>query len=602
MTRSVAVVILVVGMVAAAAAPRSAQAQGVESPVGQLQGRVADGKDLPVSGVLVSVVGTASASETTDSEGRFIFQDLTPGPYLVRTHITGFSPVRASLVQVVGGATLDHNVRLRRLGESQLLAAGLADAAAQEAAASRLDAPVDEDDRERVWRLRHVKRGVLDQAKIGYVVGETSPTSSPMGSPAVADFPVSGQLNFLTSASFERPQDMLGPVRNQSHGVAYLALDAPSAVGRWTLRGAITEGDLSSWALSGGFSRQSPAVHEYRVGVSYTAQRYEGGNAVALAAVADGDRNVGTMYAYDRWNVLPMVTIDYGAEYARYDYLEHPGLLSPELAVTLTAAGFQFRGAAVSRQSAPGATEFQSLSEGGFMSLPPERTFSSLSPDGQFVRERATTFEVSGGRVVPGGVAVTVRGFRQRVDDQVATLFGVSMPRQAATGVGHFHVVSAGDIAADGWGVAASRSFFGWLNGSVDYTESQATWDRTAIETGQLFAIAPDAVLGERERLRNIAATVDAEIPGTATRMFVLYRMIVSRPTDGHGQLPPAATRFDIQVRQELPFLDFTSAEWAMLVGVRNILTEGSGRASIFDELLVIRPPKRIVGGVTIRF
>jgi hypothetical protein len=39
-----------------------------------------------------------------------------------------------------------------------------------------------------------------------------------------------------------------------------------------------------------------------------------------------------------------------------------------------------------------------------------------------------------------------------------------------------------------------------------------------------------------------------------------------------------------------------------MLVAVRNLFREELLEASVYDELLVMRPPKRMVGGVTVRF
>ena len=68
------------------------------------------------------------------------------------------------------------------------------------------------------------------------------------------------------------------------------------------------------------------------------------------------------------------------------------------------------------------------------------------------------------------------------------------------------------------------------------------------------------------------------------------------------GDSPAVDTRFDVQVRQSLPFLDFTSAKWEMLVAVRNFFRDSASEQSIYDELLVVRPPKRVVGGRTLRF
>jgi hypothetical protein len=54
-------------------------------------------------------------------------------------------------------------------------------------------------------------------------------------------------------------------------------------------------------------------------------------------------------------------------------------------------------------------------------------------------------------------------------------------------------------------------------------------------------------------------------------------------------------------VNQALPFLPFGS-QWEVLVGVRNLFREPVDAASIYDELLVVRPPKRLVGGVQVKF
>ena len=57
-----------------------------------------------------------------------------------------------------------------------------------------------------------------------------------------------------------------------------------------------------------------------------------------------------------------------------------------------------------------------------------------------------------------------------------------------------------------------------------------------------------------------------------------------------------------MQVNQALPFLNFTNAQWEMLVAVSNLFRDDWARRSVYDELLVVRPPKRVLGGVTVRF
>jgi hypothetical protein len=61
-------------------------------------------------------------------------------------------------------------------------------------------------------------------------------------------------------------------------------------------------------------------------------------------------------------------------------------------------------------------------------------------------------------------------------------------------------------------------------------------------------------------------------------------------------------TRFDVQISQGLPFLRFTNTRWEALVAVRNMFHDDTLNGSVYDELLVVRPPTRVLGGVTVKF
>ena len=115
--------------------------------------------------------------------------------------------------------------------------------------------------------------------------------------------------------------------------------------------------------------------------MSYSLQRYQGGNAAALAAVADTASNVGSVFAYDEWSVSKNLTIGYGATYAHYDYLVEPSMLSPRVNASYMAGNhWRLRGMASRQLSAPGAQEFLPPTRASW--LPPQRTFSPLSREG----------------------------------------------------------------------------------------------------------------------------------------------------------------------------------------------------------------------------
>jgi hypothetical protein len=85
--------------------------------------------------------------------------------------------------------------------------------------------------------------------------------------------------------------------------------------------------------------------------------------------------------------------------------------------------------------------------------------------------------------------------------------------------------------------------------------------------------------------------------------VFLLYRInnAFARGTDPEAS--PLDYRFDVQVNQALPFMPFSgTAKWEVLVGVRNLFRDPADMVSLYDELLVVRPPKRVIGGVLIKF
>ena len=145
------------------------------------------------------------------------------------------------------------------------------------------------------------------------------------------DLPFSGEVNLLTTGAFG-PGELFS-ARLLPRGVAYMAIGAPTAGRR--LVGAC--GDEPGRPVVVDRRRRVPVprrrdgAHVYRFGYSYSAQDYLGGNPAALAAAADGSRNVGELFALDRWAIAPAVAVEYGARYGRYDYLRPGGLFSPRV-------------------------------------------------------------------------------------------------------------------------------------------------------------------------------------------------------------------------------------------------------------------------------
>ena len=140
------------------------------------------------------------------------------------------------------------------------------------------------------------------------------------------------------------------------------------------------------------------------------------------------------------------------------------------------------------------------------------------------------------------------------------------------------------------------------IRGSVDYSMATADWSSAApVEYALLTTRVPSAVRSNDERIHDVTTSLQTEIPLSATRVVVLYKLN-NAFVSGAAERPGFDARFDLQINQALPFMNFRTSQWEMLVGVRNLFHESLANASVYDELLVVRPPKRIVGGLTVKF
>ena len=161
--------------------------------------------------------------------------------------------------------------------------------------------------------------------------------------------------------------------------------------------------------------------------------------------------------------------------------------------------------------------------------------------------------------------------------------------------------LAAGNADIRGVGVTFTHALFENVRGSVDYSMATADWSRaTPVEYAVLTKRVPSAVRSNDERIHDVTTSLETEIPLSATRVVVLYKLN-NAFVSGDSVRPGLDARFDVQVNQALPF-GVAGTKWEVLVGVRNLFRDPNDPASVYDELLVVRPPKRVVGGFLVRF
>jgi len=581
---------------------------------GLIEGVVMDERGHPLGGAMVSALGAISALAVTDRDGEFVLRALPAGAYLVRAHLAGFSRSNRQFVHVGPGGVARFSVTLQRIpgpdDPPAVLAAGVGGASAAPAStgtAGEESDTTDADRSERAWRLRHLKRSILKEAERAALdVSKEQPADDgtlsflarALGTSAqfIADLPLTAQVNFLTSGTFEggQPGDLSGSA--SSRGVAFVTVGGPAFHhGDWTAQ-VMGQGEPGSWYLAGTYRKRAPARHLFDVGVSYSTQQFTAASRWPLDPGGEGQRTAGSVYVVDRWKMSPYLTVSYGGRYARYSYLAG-GLVSPHLNVTLVpVARVRVKGTLSQRWLAPGAEEFLEPMAAGLW-VPPERTFIGLTPVDP---ERTRHYELTLEHDLWRDVVLAVSAFVQHTRNQQLALFGSDL---RPTPTGHYVVGNAGNVEAQGWSVGLSSTPLPGLRGSVAYAMVHGNWStERAMWNGLLLAGEKTRPAGER--LHDLTTSVETRISPTDTSLFVAYKLnsgFVRR--EGDAFRPGLGARFDVQVMQGLPFLDFTSARWEVLVAVRDMFRDQTaGDASVFDELLVLNPPTRVVGGLLVRF
>ena len=610
-------------------------------PTGQLLGTVTRVAGIPAGTVVVSASGPAGTVVTKCGfPCRFDFQGLPPGVYLLRAHHAGSTVAGRAIVEIKSGLSTFHALQLERsaftFGRSTVLAAGATtgldedflpgldgDAGEQPAAAIPVASEPAEDTQahghaEKLWRLRRARRSVLKDNTAALLPAAASaaerhdpsgPRAGLPGGPAtdVMDgFALSGQFHLLTRMNIN-PSGEPWSIDRLPGQVTYLDI-GPAAGGTgengWGVRGAVTAGAGGSWVLAGSYATSTSPNHDVAIDASYSRQRSPRDGAArdpageAAVDLLHRNREAGSIAADGTWALSPRLSLGYGATVAHYGYLEDSQLVSPRVQVAVEPlAGTRVRAAVIRSMSAPGGEEFLRPVSGAW--LPPERTFAPLAASGLLEAERTRHIEVALERDLGSASVISVRRFFQDVSGQMVTGFGL-LP--GVVTANHYYLGNAGGARADGWGVRFDHALAGRIHGMVDYSVAHARW--TSWASAEWASVASGGIdRAGPKRIHDITTSVEAEIPETATRVILLARVNSSFTRADSGSVGSGLdTRFAFRVKQALPFTPFSGSDWEVLVDVRNLFYEQVAGASIYDELLVLNPPKQVVGGLVVHF
>ncbi|MFQ5790944.1 MAG: carboxypeptidase regulatory-like domain-containing protein [Acidobacteriota bacterium] len=595
--------LLLFGATGSAAAETPAE----RDPVARLEGRVAGRQGEPVVGAMVSVFGVNLARGAliaiTDENGRFRVSDLPPGFYNLRAYLSGFLPSRFSTVEVTeeGNEVAPVSMQLERVGsEGGLSKIGPLDEGLGSEPAAESNAE-EEDQRvaELKWILRHGKRNILHRK--GYSAREDFADEPTVASASLApQVDVSGELGVLASA-FEQGLDQFpGAGSGLDARLAYARLNIPTGPKtHWRVSAQLMESALSSWAARAEFITQAFPGQRLSAGVSYGNHLYGDLEAfrppeAAFTYRRDSGRYTewfGNVFGAHRFALGP-AEIDAGMVYHHYSYLDRSDYAAPRLEVSWAPGSEKktvLRGLVDYKVLAPGGEDMDLLAR----MVSADFLGRAAESEGGLRAERTVRYQIAVEHRVGGSRSVELRMFQEEVADQMVKTYLPHEPR-VQIGPGRYLVSNQGDFRARGVGLAISQSF-GPLAGSVGYTYGQ----------GSALLSQGDDFDGGSEDIHDLTTTVETAIDRTNTRLLAVYRLVRHPsllPGEGAAKGTSLDSRFNFQVYQVLPFMGWDRTKWELMVAVRNLFYEDMENATFLNELAVIDSPRRVLGGVSVRF
>lgn len=559
------------------------------NPAG-VQGFVADAHGTPVAGALISVFGAGLSGggliAFSDDEGRFQLSGVPAGSYTLRAAGRGHRPAPARQITVLpnkrtyfavslatpalGANTLGEGVEVAAEGDLTPAPASL------NAAAARADA-----EREMRWNLRHRRRSVLEALQPAAEPDAARASLSAPGAAHASD--LAGRLDVLANAT-TATTDPAASVFDRSAGLGLLRLDGRLADNvTWSLAGLVAESQNTSWRMAAEFVVEPGGGHQIEAGSGYGSGLLRPATGNREADSSDG--GAGVLFARDTFRLSRDLSASLGARWSYLGFLRASNYMDPAGSLTWKRGRNALQLSAALRTLAPGG-DLLTLSS---LATAPAISFAVM--DAGLRAERITRYEIEMTRT-EGALTLGARAFREGTRDQLVNLFDDDAP-------GGLRIVNARGLVSTGVGLSLGRRLGHVLSGSVDYAAGVARRG-APLDSSELMLPVSAGLFASDARFQDVVTRIEAVVDRSDTRVVAYYRVNLISPEDGSSSY--RSTRFDLQLNQGLPFLtSVTRADWELLLAFRNLFYEDS-ESGLLDEMAVHNPPKRIVGGVSVRF
>ena len=579
----------------------------------QISGLVASEEGNPLPGALVSVFATdsedgAARFAVTDEDGRFEVGEASPGLYSLRAYLAGFLPSPRAQVLVRSGASLADTLADTLL--IQMAAIG------SEQGSGTLS--------ELRWLLQRGRRNVLKDRRAGLDFQDIweGPWKGGPRFPALAS--LEGELGFFAASgsSLGLPES-----RAVDSGIAYTRFELPStARGNWEAEARLMESAFASWAANLSYTMEEFDGHQFAAGIAY--QRHVYGDAPDYRPPAAPILNLallqkpqaewdGAMFVADDFT-LGRASLSTGLTYRRFSYLTGHRGLAPRAVLEVEAGpDWTLMGGMAVRVDGPigeDAALLSRVAHGDLLALDPS-WFGSEAAQRNTRYQAGVQYEASPNHVL------AARLFREITTDQLLRRF-----ESGPISGGRFDVSNAGNYSTTGFAFDWIRNLgqvnrrldlggrVSWLVAVVRNPGGGAALKTPADPIGFVGPGGPGLAnstrllmpVGGNAVVHDLSAEVVARLRPSGTRINAAYRVIRHpglAPT--HPALEAAdehTARFDVELVQLIPFADWSGTEWELSLAVRDLFFREMIGRSLLDEIAVAHAPRRVVGGLAVRF
>ncbi len=522
---------------------------------GALVGWVEDTRGVPVAGAVISLFARNTGTSfiaLSDSTGRVFMPSLPAGSYTLRTLGRGHLPAPTKEVTVLPNQDSIFSVSLVPAGDLS-------------------EKEAEDRGRELHWLLRHKRRSVLESDAPVRVADARADTA-----PVLPRAPeIAGSFEVTTTAAALN-SDATTTTDTARAGVMKLA-GRFGDTGHWTLGGLLTENESAAWRMAAEFLVEPGSGHELEAGMGYGTRLLR-----PTVPSTTEDRGTGALFVQDRWT-LGRLSTTVGARYTYVGYVTDANHVDPRVAMELDQEdGSTLHGSVGRRTLLPGG-DVLTLST---LAAGPAMAFAVMDPALQ--PERLTRCDFGLDHKI-GGTTIGGFAFYETTQDQLLNEFSGSADART------LRIENAGGAVVRGIGVSVRRQFGKVVTGSVRYTTGRAWRAAGPGDDGTVALGMPEG------GFHDLSTSVETVIDRSGTRVLLLYRINTVTPEGDHAS-PVSNRRFDVEVRQDLPLIGaLTRADWALLLAYRNLFYEAN-ESGFLDELVTVNPPKRVVGGISVRF